>query len=231
MPSTRSTPAVAHGLPARSHPPAATSRRNDEAFHAVILPANAVPNVSFIEEEGIVSIYAQHPDVRTGGWEVLDGLAHLGVGADIRTPLDMKSVDPRDTAAVRKAPSLTYRFATSTPDDRASLNAIALPTFPITSENGVRIAASIDGGPPQLIDFSALEFSDTWRQHVLSNKAVERLIDLRLQPGAHTLTVYGLDPGVTLDRFEIAFRGARKAYGPVPETRIAHGLTEAATRR
>ena len=43
---------------------------------------------------------------------------------------------------------------------------------------------------------------------------------LRLAPGAHRLAVYGLDPGVTLDRIELAFTGAARAYGPVPETRI-----------
>jgi hypothetical protein len=32
--------------------------------------------------------------------------------------------------------------------------------------------------------------------------------------------VYALDPGVILDRFEIAFTGAPRAYGPVPETRV-----------
>ncbi len=34
------------------------------------------------------------------------------------------------------------------------------------------------------------------------------------------LKVYALDPGVILDRFEIAFDGAPRAYDPVPETRI-----------
>lgn len=51
-------------------------------------------------------------------------------------------------------------------------------------------------------------------------KAIEQISDLRLALGAHTLTVYALDPGVTLDRFEIAFTGAPRAYGPVPETRL-----------
>ena len=39
-------------------------------------------------------------------------------------------------------------------------------------------------------------------------------------PGAHTLTVHALDPGVILDRFEVAFTGAARADGPVPETKI-----------
>ena len=71
-----------------------------------------------------------------------------------------------------------------------------------------------------MLGFFAPEFSAAWREHALSNKAIERVPDLRLTPGAHTLTVYALDPGVALDRFEIAFTGASRAYGPVPETRI-----------
>jgi len=46
--------------------------------------------------------------------------------------------------------------------------------------------------------------------------------DLALKPGAHTLTVTALDPGVILDRFEIDFPEASHAYAPVPETRVQH---------
>jgi len=95
-----------------------------------------------------------------------------------------------------------------------------LPTFPITSEDGVRLAVSIDGGPPKVLDFYAPEFSDAWREHAMTNEAIEKVPDLQLAPGAHTLTIYALDPGLTLDRFEIAFMGAPQSYGPVPETRV-----------
>jgi len=186
--------------------------------HVRIAPRNPAKGVSFIEADRIVSMYATNADSLTDGWEILDGLGHTG--ANLRTHLDMPAVDPADEVAVRKAPGATYRFATTTTDDRATLSAIALPTFPITPKDGVRIAVSIDGGPLHVLDFFAPEFSEAWRQHALTNKAIERIIDLRLAPGAHTLTVYGLDPGVTLDRFEIAFTGAPRAYGPVPETRI-----------
>lgn len=59
-----------------------------------------------------------------------------------------------------------------------------------------------------------------WRQNVLDNQAVVALRDVPLAPGSHTLTVTALDPGVTLDRFEIDLAGASHAYGPVPETWI-----------
>jgi hypothetical protein len=186
------------------------------AVHIHLAPRDPA-KATFIEANRIVSMYAVHADALTGDWETLDGLGHTG--ASLRTRLDMKSVDSGNDARVRQAPSATYRFATSTVDDRATLSAVALPTFPITKENGVRIAVSIDDGSLHTLDFFAPEFSSAWREHVLTNKAVERLSDLRLAAGAHTLTVYALDPGVTLDRFEIAFTGAPRAYGPVPETR------------
>jgi hypothetical protein len=118
------------------------------------------------------------------------------------------------------APHATYRFATTTANEPATLNVIALPMAPITSENGMRVAASLDGGAPTILDLSAAEFSATWRRNVLTNTAIGSFGNLRLAPGAHTLTLTALDPGVTLDRIAIIFDGAQKAYGPVPETRV-----------
>lgn len=56
----------------------------------------------------------------------------------------------------------------------------------------------------------------------MSNTAVVEIPNLPLRPGSHTLRVYALDPGVTLDRFEIAFKGASSAYGPIPEARVVN---------
>jgi hypothetical protein len=187
-------------------------------IHVHVAQREAKNDASFIEAERIVSIYATHTDFRSAGWETLDGLGHTE--ADLRTVLDMKSQDTGDTAAILKAPSAIYRFVTTTADDKATLTLVGLPTFPITSENGVRVAVSIDSGPLQIVDFVAQEFSAAWREHAMTNEAVETVPNLQLRPGVHTLTVYALDPGVTLDRFEIAFMGAHHSYGPVPETAV-----------
>ena len=184
--------------------------------HVHVAPREAASGDSFIEADRIVSMYATHTDARDPGWEVLQGLGHTG--AVLRTSLDVPSVDATNGAAILKAPSATYRFVTATTGDRAMLRVFALPTFPVTSENGARIAVSIDGDRPQLMDFYALEFSEAWREHVMDNVAIETLPNLQLKPGRHTLTVYGLDPGVMLDRFEVDFTGAPEGYGPVPET-------------
>lgn len=188
-------------------------------------PVNpAAKDVSFIEDDNAVSIYASHADEKSPGWDVLDGLGHTG--ASLRSALTQPTIAPE--AAIASAPRATYRFATHAKrgydlvrdDEKADLKVIALPTLPVTSKNGIRAAVSIDGGPLQVLDFYAAEHTEAWRQHVLTNTAVGTVHGITLKPGAHTLTVYALDPGLILDRFEIRFDEAPKAYGPIPETRI-----------
>lgn len=188
------------------------------AIPVSIAPSQAAPGVSFIESDRLVSMYATHADTIGTGWETLKGLGHTG--AVLRTSLDMASINAVDQTTVRQAPSVTFRFSTVTNDDPATLRVTALPFLPVTSRNGMRAAVSVDGGPLKLLDFSAPEFSQRWQEHVLSNSATETVDGLRLAPGAHSVTLYALDPGFALDRLELAFSGAARAYGPVPETRI-----------
>jgi len=173
---------------------------------------------SFIEDNGLVSIYATHATTRGAGWEVLDGLGHTG--ASLRSRLDTATVSSDEPAGQARAPHLTYRFSTVTEDEPATVKIIALPIAPITSQNGMRIAVSIDHRLPEIIDLSSAEFSETWRQNVLSNTATGALRNVHLAKGLHELSIIALDPGVTLDRIEISFAGASEAYGAVPETRI-----------
>lgn len=178
-------------------------------------------DASFIEADRRVSIYATHADSLGAGWEVLDGLGHTG--ASLRSKLDLDSIDPATLEhSAKGAPSATYRFATHTAEDVATLRLVALPTHPITSENGLRVAVSIDGEAPVVLDLATAEFSAQWRQNVLSNTAVAEIGNVRLEPGVHELKVYALDPGLTLDRFEVAFAGAPRAYGTPPETRVVN---------
>jgi hypothetical protein len=168
--------------------------------------------------EGIVSMFAFHADELRGGWQVLEGVGHTD--SDLRSRLDTPTVTSVDAIALQQAPKAVYRFSTTNDNDRATLRVIGLPVFPVTSDNGMRIAVSIDGGNITTLDLYAPEFSHAWREHALSNTAIEILPNLQLRPGPHTLEVYALDPGVVLDRLELDFDGAPPAYAPVPETRI-----------
>ena len=200
-------------------------------IHVRVVPPVADKTASFIDSQGVVSIYAPHADTTSGAWHVLDGVGHSG--AALQADLDLAPVDANDPAALSKAPRVTYRFATG-PQDRdysfpnyvideiATIRAIALPTFPITKSDKLRIAVSLDGAAPKVLDFAIVYYGAKWRQNVLDNASVVELHDVPIKPGSHTLTVYALDPGITLDRFEIVFAGASTAYDPVPETRVVH---------
>ena len=107
-------------------------------------------------------------------------------------------------------------------DEVATIRVVGLPVFPTTKDGSLRIAVSLDGGAPRLLDFKVAYYGAKWRQNVLDNAAVVELPDVPLKPGSHILEVHALEPGVTLDRFEIRFAGAAQAYGPIPETRIMH---------
>jgi len=208
-----------------------TSGRKPIDVHVRLAPPVKDKTVSFIDAQGIVSMYAAHADEKSGFWQVLDGVGHTG--ADVQVDLDLKPVNADDPVALSKAPKLVYRFATLPPDrdysfpnyvidEIATIKAVGLPVFPATKDGRLRIAISLDGGKPQVLDFNVVYYGAKWRQNVLDNAAVVELHDVPLKPGSHTLTVYALDPGVTLDRFEIGFAGSSQAYGPIPETKIVH---------
>jgi hypothetical protein len=184
----------------------------------VSIAAPAPAGASFIERDRLVSMYATHADAIGTGWQVMPGLGHTG--ASLRADLDMASIDPADASALARAPAATFRFATTTIEDPASVRVIALPFLPVTAKNGMRVAVSIDDAKPAVLNFAAPEFSQRWQAHVQSNTAVESIPNVALAAGVHQVTVYALDPGVTLDRLEVAFAGAPKSYGAVPETRI-----------
>jgi hypothetical protein len=197
--------------------------------HVRIAPEVADRDVTFIESQGVVSMYATHADIKRGDWHVMTDLGHTD-GA-LQTDLDMAPIDPADASSLATAPYAEYHFATGALDRNyqfpnyildysATIRAIGLPVFPITKDGKLRIAVSLDGAPPEVLDFATEYYAAAWRENVMANTAVVEIHDLPLRQGRHTLGVYVLDPGVTLDRFEIDFRGSSPAYGAVPETKV-----------
>ena len=143
----------------------------------------------------------------TFGWTVLPGLGSYG--ASMRSDLALPSLE---LAAAGSRQPLEYEFTSHT-QGAARLKFVTVPAHALTSANGVRLAYRLDEGPLQLLDFETFGRSDEWKQNTLSNTAV-RVREVRsLTPGRHRLSVYALDPGVVLDRIEIAFDGAPQYYG------------------
>lgn len=220
-------------------PPASVLRGGKTRFmtvHVNVAKRSAAKVGSFIESEGVISMFAAHATARSAGWAWVP-ISHTGVG-DLQASIHMAPLGAVTSAAMLdRAPCLIFDFVTQAPfrlrspdlayafpgqvyGEHAVIKVYALPTFPIIPHGGVRIAVQVDGGKPVVRNFAAPEFGARWRRGVLRNEAVARINVGRITPGAHVLAVYALDPGVTLDRIEVDFSGSAQHAAIVPETRV-----------
>ena len=186
----------------------------------------ATPQVNglkgFVESGGVVSIEAEHFDAKTdrasAAWQLIQGLGRTGDSVAV-FPEDAPSIELQ--RAVREAPSLEYHmhlFHTGA----FELTFYLLPTQPVRGTGGLRFAYSLDGGELRELAASAgVEVtSKEWSQNVL-NATTKVTTNVKLDaPGAHTLKIYMLDPGVVLDKIVLNTGGLRPSYLGPPETRV-----------
>ncbi len=179
----------------------------------------------FVERDGVVSIHAgnfsvQHDLPSGAGWRVIPGLGRTGSAV---------TVLPSTAALTPAAPSLDYRVhiatASSTP---STLRVRLLPTHPIVSERGLRLAIVIDDGAPLLLAVTTgfeTKRSDSgmteWQRRVLSNSTEAVLaLPAPLAPGWHTLRLVAVDAGVVVDKIVLDLGGLRPSYDGPSETRL-----------
>ena len=93
-----------------------------------------------------------------------------------------------------------------------------LPTQPIRTGAGLRLAAALDDQVPQILTTGAEVGSPAWAQSVL-NEVVSASVRLRVPTaGAHVLRVFMVDAGVVLDKIVIDCGGLKPNYLGPPET-------------
>lgn len=177
----------------------------------------------FVERDGVISIHAGNYSDRKNppsgaAWRSVPGLGRTGNAVTVLP----------STAAISEtsAPSLIYRFHNRT-SGSATLHVRLLPTYPLVSGNGLRLAVSIDDGPPlPLAVTSGFEngrsernFSE-WQKRVMEN-ATEASVRMPqpLKPGAHTLRLIAIDAGVVVDKIVIDLGGLKPSYDGPDETR------------
>ena len=181
-------------------------------------PAGAKPG-DFVERDGVVSIlagnFAGKNDLPSGaGWSSVPGLGRTGSAV---------TVLPSTTAITPAAtPSLDYRFHTST-NNPATLHVRLLPTHPLVSGRGLRLAVSIDGDAslPLAVTSGFDPKSQEWSNRVLAN-ATEATLKLpnTIKPGAHTLRLIAVDAGVVVDKIVLDLGGLKPSYDGPAETRV-----------
>lgn len=178
----------------------------------------------FVERDGVVSIHAGHfsarHDLPSGaGWRAVPGLGRTGSAV---------TVLPSDAAITADAaPRLEYRFHVVT-GGTATLRVRFLPTHPIITGQGLRLAVSIDDGAPLplvVTDGFDTRRADTafteWQRRVMANATEATLaLPAPLAPGAHTLRIHAVDTGVVIDKIVLSFRDLPPSYDGPAETRL-----------
>ncbi|MGA2052701.1 MAG: glycosyl hydrolase, partial [Opitutales bacterium] len=126
-----------------------------------------------------------------------------------------------ELAQAGDAPALEYPFYVVHPGN-VTLHYNLIPTQPIQFGHGLRFAFSIDDGPPQLVTITAGTGKEVtnpaWSRNVLNNSTSAAVPQTIAAPGLHTLKIYGLDPGVLLEKIVIDAGGLRPSYLGPPET-------------
>jgi hypothetical protein len=169
----------------------------------------------FVERAGVVSIHAGHftarKDLPSGtGWRSIPGLGRTGSAVTVLP----------STAAITSeaAPSLEYRFHVVTGGE-AILRVRLLPTYPLVTGQGLRLAFAIDDerALPLVVEPQQRE----WNDRVLAN-AIEGTLKLPapIAPGWHTLRLVAVETGVVVDKLVLDFGGLQPAYDGPAETRV-----------
>lgn len=185
----------------------------------LVAPPEARPG-DFVERDGVVSILAGHftkrDDLPSGaGWHSIPGLGRSGSAVTV--------LPSTAEISAASAPRLSYRFHISTADRPATVRVRLLPTHPIVSGKGLRLALALDEGAPlPLAVTSGFDpKSEGWKQRVLAN-ATEATVVLPapLSPGWHTLHLVAVDAGVVVDKIVLDLGGLRPSYDGPAETRL-----------
>jgi hypothetical protein len=189
----------------------------------LLRPAKALAG-DFVERGKVISIHAGNftakKDLPSGaGWRSVPGLGRTGSAV---------TVLPSTTSITASAaPSLEYRFYVST-GGAATIRVRLLPTFPLVSGNGLRLALAIDDNASQSLAVTTgfdTKNSNTaltdWQRRVMAN-ATEASLKLPqpLKPGWHTLRLIAVDAGVVVDKIVLAFGELPPSYDGPAETRL-----------
>ena len=192
----------------------------------VFNPRVSVETGTFVETGGVVSIEAEHYSHVSGilastnpliMWEVIPGLGRTGDAVSV-SPTTAASIKTEDISIGPAMNYPVYLFSAG------KLNVIChlLPTFPITTGQGLRYAVAFDNQPPQIVTVGAdlVTPSRQWSLNVLNASTTGTSRHHVPTPGAHTLKIYMVDAGVVLDKIVIDAGGLRPSYLGPPETRV-----------
>ncbi len=167
----------------------------------------------FVESNGYISMeaenFSRNVKGKEAGWNIIEGLGRTGNSVTVLSTTIAPVTDP--ARIVPDSPLLEYDLYLFT-TGKVALQLNCIPSYPIHSGYGLRVAVSVDDNQPQLVSFKPAD------RNVMDNLMplkTELMID---QPGAHILKIRMVDPGVVIDKLILNTGGVRKSYLGPPES-------------
>lgn len=120
-------------------------------------------------------------DAKKGNAVVCEGLGYEGKAAEIR-----------------KGDALTFYFG-NLKTDLLEVDIRLLPNHPVQGDK-LRISVSLDGAEPEVIAYETEGRSEEWKENVLRNQAIRKIVLPVFGKKSHQLVIKALDEGVILDQ-------------------------------
>ena len=178
----------------------------------------------FVEDGGVVSIEPEHYTAKTGSGD----LQWIRVQDYGRTLSAMRGQGPADFGPLDPAkgsPHLEYKAYFFTSGD-ATVNSILAPNLAFIPGRALRFAVSIDDQPPVMVTgvpTTVVASGTAWNNSEWAKNVEDeaRTVSAKVQipsPGYHTLKVWMVDPGITLQKIVIDLGGLKPSYLGPPES-------------
>lgn len=176
----------------------------------------------FVEAGGYVSIEAAHftknVTARSASWKEIPNLGRTLSSMAI-FPVTAASVTPP-----KNSPRLEYKMFLFD-SGNVNVETIISPSLNFVSGRGLRFALSFDDQPPQIVTAVPENYSvglgdgqADWGKTVSDAVRIIRTPFALVKPGAHTLKVWMVDPGIVLQKIVVDCGGQKASYLGPPES-------------
>jgi len=175
------------------------------------VPKNVTGN-AFVEEDGIVSINADHWTRALGSknvqWKIIPDIGKDGNGIT-SFPVTISST------LNASSPHVEYEFYSNSKDSLKLLTCFS-PTLNFeNAANGLQFAVSIDNEAPQIVSLNKEDNTPVWNSWVANNIISKTTRHFISRPGKHTIKYWMIDPGIILQKLIVDFGGLKPTYlGP-----------------
>lgn len=186
---------------------------------AAVVEAEKLSPMTFVERDGVVSMEAEH---FAADWE-RDGYRFCKLNEYGKTISSMKIYPlDRNFDEIGMAPALEYRILIREGGEY-TVRAITAPTNNLEDGRNMRYAVSVDGSKAEAVKTIPDEHYNIgsghwwprdWGEGVLNNCHYGEH-KVTLQPGTHTLTFYGVEAGLVLQKIVLYKENLPESYfGP-----------------